>query len=46
MSIDCIRTSWNSVTVTTNVVTSTSDLLLIEQYFKGLEDLVTTDFLL
>ena len=43
VSINCVQTSWNEVTITTNVVASTSDLSLIEQYFKGLKDLITTD---
>ena len=41
--IDCIRESWNGITVTTNQVASSSDLSIIEKYFKGLNNIVSSD---
>jgi len=43
VSVDCFRASWNGVTITTNSVAASSDLSLIEQYFKGLKDLISTN---
>ena len=43
INIDCIRETDTGIMVTTNSVASTSDLSLLEKYFKGLGDLELKD---
>ena len=43
INIDCIRESGNRVTITTSSVANTSDLSILEKYFKGLGDLKSKD---
>ena len=43
MSIDCIREINAGIIVTTNNITNTSDLSLLEKYFKDLNDIESKD---
>ena len=43
INIDCIRESGNGITVTTSSVANTSDLFILEKYFKGLGNLKSKD---
>jgi len=45
ININCIRESWNGITITTNAVAASSDLTFIEKYFKGLDDIKSKDIL-
>jgi len=38
INADCICETGNSITITTSSVAAPSDLMIIEQYFKGLDD--------
>ena len=38
INTDCIRETSNGITITTGSVAAPSDLTIIEQYFKGLDD--------
>jgi len=38
INANCIRKTGNGITITTSSVTAPSDLTIIEQYFKGLDD--------
>ena len=39
ISIDCIRPSWNGLTISTSNVAQVSNLTIIEKYFRNIEDL-------
>jgi len=43
INTNCIRESWNGITITTNTVASPSDLNIIKQYFKGIDNLEAQD---